>query len=298
MSVLLAACGSDRGTVGTNGGGADNDSTALKVAVMPTIDCLPIYLAYDHGLFREAGVDVTLCSYNAQMDCDTAIERGRVDATVTDLVRAERMQQQGTKLNYVAATPLYWQLVTNQTARIRQLSQLDDRMLAMTRFSATDLLSSLVVDSAQLDPDRVFRIQVNDIGVRLNMLLTGIMDALFLPEPQATLARLSGHHIIYDTRQSDIRLGVLAFRIPNTTDTLRQSQLAGFIKAYNQACDSLNAAPLRHYKDLMVRHTGVPSLLADSLPDSLTFFPHANTPRPADIEKAREWLKLTLTIGH
>ena len=290
LLLLTTACGSDVNTGNSNGVENGNDSTTLRVAVMPTIDCLPIFLAYDHGMFKEAGLDISLRPYTAQMDCDTAIEHGRVDATVTDLVRAERMQEQGTKLDYVAATPLYWQLITNQTARIRLLSQLDDRMMAMTRFSATHLLSDFVVDSAKLDPDRVFRIQVNDIGVRLDMLITGIMDALFLPEPQASVARQAGHQTVYDTRQSDICLGVLAFTQAKPDDTLRLNQKERFIKAYNQACDSLNATPLRNYRELLVSHMGVPQLVADSLPDSLIYFPHATAPRPRDIERAREWL--------
>ena len=51
------------------------DRAALKIAVMPTMDCLPIFLAYDDSIFKHQGVDVHLRRYTAQMDCDTAIER-------------------------------------------------------------------------------------------------------------------------------------------------------------------------------------------------------------------------------
>ena len=117
------------------------DSAALKVAVMPTLDCLPLYIAKERGFFEKQGVDVRLKRYTAQMDCDTAVERGRVEGLVSDLVRSERMQQHGTPLRYVAATDAYWQLITNRQARIRELKQLDDKMVAMTRYSATDLLT-------------------------------------------------------------------------------------------------------------------------------------------------------------
>ena len=43
------------------------DSAAMKVAVLPTLDCLPIYLAEDHQLF-DTVVDIRLKHFTAQMD--------------------------------------------------------------------------------------------------------------------------------------------------------------------------------------------------------------------------------------
>ena len=146
--VLLAACGQSyeetkRITREQRREAWRKDSAALKIAVMPTLDCLPLFVAQEYELFDTVNGGVRLKLYNAQMDCDTAMERGRVEGTVTDLVRAVRMQQRGTKLRYVTVTNAYWQLVTNRNARIHQLKQLDDKMGAMTRFSlAMRLLSS------------------------------------------------------------------------------------------------------------------------------------------------------------
>lgn len=266
------------------------DSAALKVAVLPTLDCLPLCVAEAHGMFGRMGADVRLKYYSAQMDCDTAIVQGRVEGMVTDLVRAERLQKQGTPLEYKTATGLYWQLVTNPMARIKQLKQLDDKMLAMTRFSATHLLADLAVDSAKLQPERVFYIQLNDLGVRLSMLQTGTMDALLLPEPQATQARLLKTPVLMDSRKQDLRLGVIAFSQQALKDTARQRQVEAFVKAYNMACDTINAHGVAHYRDLLEQHFGLKSALADSLPGDIRY-EHAAAPREQDIAKAREWLQ-------
>ena len=34
------------------------DRVALKIAVMPTMDCLPIFLAYDDSIFKHQGVEI------------------------------------------------------------------------------------------------------------------------------------------------------------------------------------------------------------------------------------------------
>ena len=67
------------------------DSAALKVAVMPTLDCLPLFVAEEREMF-DTVVDIRLKYFTAQMDCDTALQRGRVEMAISDLVRAERMK--------------------------------------------------------------------------------------------------------------------------------------------------------------------------------------------------------------
>ena len=129
------------------------DSAAFKIAVMPTLDCLPLYVAQHYQLFDTIQGGVRLKFYHAQMDCDTAIERGRVEGVVTDLVRAKRMESKGLKLRYVAATNAYWQFITNRRSRVSELKQMTDKMVAMARFSVTDMLSYMAADSARLNTE-------------------------------------------------------------------------------------------------------------------------------------------------
>ena len=133
------------------------DRAALKVGVMPTLDCLPVYVAYEDSLFRQQGVDVHLRYYTAQMDCDTALMNGRVEGSITDLIRGARMVRKGTPLTYPIATDTYWQLITNKKARIADLKQLSDKMIAMTRYSATDYLADLEPLFQRLCPQKTQR---------------------------------------------------------------------------------------------------------------------------------------------
>lgn len=266
------------------------DSAAFKIAVMPTLDCLPLYVAQHYQLFDTIQGGVRLKFYHAQMDCDTAIERGRVEGVVTDLVRAKRMESNGLKLRYVAATNAYWQLVSNRNARIRQLKQLDDKMVAMTRYSATDLLTDLVRDSVKLAPERVFKVQINDLNVRVQMLQNNEMDALWMPEPQATQARQMKHPVVFDSRHAKLQLGVIAFREKEIRREERAKQLSSFLKAYNQACDSINKNGVRYYRKLIVERYHVRKQVADELPKDLRFN-HAVAPRQQDITAAEQWLQ-------
>ena len=264
------------------------DSAALKVAVMPTLDCLPVFVAKERQFFDSA-VDIRLKQFTAQMDCDTALMRHRVEGSVTDLVRAERMMKSGVDLKYWTSTNAYWLLISNRQQRINDLKHLDDKMVAMTRYSITDLLSDMAVDSAKLKHERVFRIQVNDVNVRLKMLENNEMDALFMTEPYATQALLAKHKVLMDTRKSDMRMGAFVFRVKGMDDKNRQRQMKAFLKGYNEACDSINQYGVRNYQDVIRKYYVVSEQTLKNLPDTLTF-QHATPPSQKDIETAQQWL--------
>ena len=264
------------------------DSAAFKVAVMPTLDCLPVYVAKERQLFDTA-VDIRLKLFTAQMDCDTALMNKRVEVSITDLVRAERMMKQGVPLKYIASTNAYWLLISNRQQRINDLKHLDDKMLAMTRYSVTDMLGRIAVDSAKLKPERVFRIQVNDVNIRLKMLENNEMDALFVTEPQATQALLAKHRVLLDTRKMDMQMGAFVSRTDSMSDKNRQRQMAAFLKGYNAACDSINQYGVRNYTAVIRKYYSVSEQALKRLPDSLKFM-HAADPRQKDIETAQKWL--------
>ena len=292
--LLLAACGQSyeetkQQTRRQRRASWRQDSAALKIAVMPTLDCLPLYVARQERLLDTLYGGVRLKHYAAQMDCDTALLRGRVEGMVTDLVRAKRIERGGMKLRYTAVTSAYWQLLSNRNSRIRQLRQLDDKMVAMTRYSVTDMLSDLVVDSAKLQHDRVFKVQVNDVGVRLQMLQNNELDALWFTEPQATQARLMKNPVVYDTRDGDQQLGILVFSEKEMQHQARSRQLDLLIKAYDRACDLINERGVAYYRDLIVQHCMVKPQHVDSLPRTLKY-QHARGPREQDLKRVDAWL--------
>ena len=263
------------------------DSAALKIAVMPTLDCLPIFVAKDHEMFDTA-VDIRLKYFTAQMDCDTAIMNRRVEIGITDVVRAERMMKAGTPVRYFAGTNAYWVLVSNRQQRISQLKHLDDKMVAMTRYSVTDMLGDMAVDSAKLEPWKVLRIQVNYVNIRLKMLENNEMDALVFTEPQYTQAMLRKPRVLLDTRTLDLKMGAIVVQSKGMDDKTRKKQMRAFLRGYNDACDSINQFGVQHYKDVIRKRYKVSEQALKQLPNLK--YSHAIAPREKDIEAARQWL--------
>ena len=240
------------------------DSLALKIAVTPTLDGLPLFIGVEDSMFVKNGVDVHLKQRGGQIDCDTLIRGGYVEGFVSDLIRTERLKKEGIALRYVTATNSYWQLYTNRIARIKELKQLSDKMIAMARFSVTDYLADYAIDSARPKYD-VYKIQIT--------------------EPQATTARLYGNPMLMDSRDKNVHMGIIALREKALKDRRRQQQLKAFVKVYNMAVDSINKNGFLPYAAIISKYTSADLKTIKALPQLR--FSHVTPPRAHDIAIAK-----------
>ena len=257
---------------------------AYKIAVMPTMDCLPAYLLKDSLLYDTAKVDIRLCRFNAQMDCDTAMIGGSVQAAFSDLVRTERLKHRNKVLmHYLTDTNLNWQLIADKDSKLEQLSDLSDKIVAMTRFSGTDLLTDMAVKKAK-PKYQVFRVQVNDVLVRLAMLQNHEIDAYWFAEPQITKALSADNNSLFNSEDAGVHLGVVAIM----DKVRRQDEEAAFAAAYDKAVEQINKNGVKYYSALIQKYMKVDESVVRTLPDIK--YTKIGPPRKADLLMARNFL--------
>ncbi len=257
---------------------------AYKIAVMPTMDCLPAYLLKDSLLYDTVKVDIRLCRFNAQMDCDTAMIGGSVQAAFSDLVRTERLKHRNKVLmHYLTDTNLNWQLIADKDSKLKQLSDLSDKIVAMTRFSGTDLLTDMVVKKAK-PKYQVFRVQVNDVLVRLAMLQNHEIDAYWFAEPQITKALSADNNSLFNSEDAGVHLGVVAIM----DKVRRQDEEAAFAEAYDKAVEQINKNGVKYYSALIQKYMKVDESVIRALPDIK--YTKIGPPRKADLLMARHFL--------
>lgn len=257
---------------------------AYKIAVMPTMDCLPAYLLKDSLLYDTAKVDIRLCRFNAQMDCDTAMIGGSVQAAFSDLVRTERLKHRNKVLmHYLTDTNLNWQLIADKDSKLKQLSDLSDKIVAMTRFSGTDLLTDMAVKKAK-PKYQVFRVQVNDVLVRLAMLQNHEIDAYWFAEPQITKALSADNNSLFNSEDAGVHLGVVAIM----DKVRRQDEEAAFAVAYDKAVEQINKNGVKYYSALIQKYMKVDESVVRALPDIK--YTKIGPPRKANLLMARNFL--------
>ena len=257
---------------------------AYKIAVMPTMDCLPAYLLKDSLLYDTTKVDIRLCRFNAQMDCDTAMIGGSVQAAFSDLVRTERLKHRNKVLmHYLTDTNLNWQLIADKDSKLKQLSDLSDKIVAMTRFSGTDLLTDMAVKKAK-PKYQVFRVQVNDVLVRLAMLQNHEIDAYWFAEPQITKALSADNNSLFNSEDAGVHLGVVAIM----DKVRRQDEEAAFAAAYDKAVEQINKNGVKYYSALIQKYMKIDESVVRALPDIK--YTKIGPPRKANLLMARNFL--------
>lgn len=249
--------------------------TMLRVGVLPTLDALPFFVAKEWGMFERENINVALVSFNSAVDIDTALVGNSIDVAFTELVRTEKLKANGKDtLRYLTATELGWSLVSNKVARINNLSQFGDKMVAMTRWSATDYLTNSVFDAVTTKA-QVYSVQINDLDVRLKMLLNNELDAAWLPEPQATAAVCAGHKRLVTSGKYKEKFGVIAFqkRKKGKSVTFPEDKLR---KVYSMACDSINKYGIKAYAREIVEYCHVNENVVKDIPKQV--YVHAEQP--------------------
>lgn len=284
----VGACGDVNKSVGKRKGHATIDSTAFVVAVVPTIESLPLYFASEKGWLSEKENKIFLTPYKAQMDCDTAVLGQSAHLAMTDMFRVEYYASRGQFLYYASRTQGRWALMANGKSRIKKIDDLEKKMVGVSRFSNSDYLCAQALQKSGKQYDFVFRPQINDFDLRGDMMHTQDFPAAILPEPYLTKALQRGHIALYKD-STDLMLGCLVVNPKVLNDPKKQEQLKLVFRIYNQAVDSLNQRGLSVCKEVLQKCYGVDANTIEKL--RLPRFEKAKMVTEGEREKARTFLQ-------
>ena len=253
---------------------------AFKVGVMPTMDCLPIFLLKDSALYNPDNIDIRLKEYTSQRDCDTAMINGRVQAAVTDLVQAEYLKEEKSAvLDYMTETNATWQLMATPASGIKQVEDLGDKVIGLAFNSVTQYLTIQVISSHSIK-NRTYGSQINDIFIRMQMLRNKQLDAVWTSEPQTTQAKILGNKEIYNSTKQDFTPGAIVF-----VNAPKVEKRQAFEDAYNKAVDMINKHPIQYFAPLIRKYMRVDDKVISALPNMV--YKRVTPPRRRDIIKAQ-----------
>lgn len=287
--IMLASCVKQEAMLSSEEQ-TKRDSMALKVAVMPVLSNLPVYYAERTGLLDSMGLNIRLQRFQAQMDIDTAIIHNRVDIAPSDLIRALRLWTDTTQVRAFMAVDEPISLIALKGRRVSKVHQLKEKMVAVCRLCITDYWCDQMMDSTEVSHQDFYRPQVNDVGLRAEMLRTGLMDAAILPEPYATWMKAAGHKELKRTDDKSPHLAVWVMQNHHRTDSLKVEQIKGFRYAYDKAVEQLNKGAYPDtVRSILQRDFGIQPQALDSL--ILPALKSAMNPEKKDAEIAAKWLK-------
>ena len=272
------------------------DTAALRIALLPVLDCLPFYYAEASGICREQGLKrFELLSFTAQWDADTALLSRTVDGAFMDMVRLHHYRGKGHKLVCVSATDGRWALMTSPTLRAKKVDQLKGRMAAHSRLSASEWLLSECLRKDGVAPKDVFTPQVNDFFLRLSMLKASQVDAAIMPDPQASAAMVAGCRKLNVKGLDTLSTGLLVMNDKVLKKQVAVDNLKALLRSYNAAVDTINKYGKDVCRDLLASRYRLSPEAIDTL--QLPRYRHAALPSSHRMEAARVYLQKSGRLG-
>ncbi len=270
---------------GEIGYGGREDTTALRVAVLPTMDCLPLFVADECGMFRSEGLDVLLVVYDAAMDADTAFVNGYVDAVATDVVKSVMLPSDSDEVKVVLNYDLPLYLLSSEESKVLDTRNIKDKIVALTRNSWVDYATDKIQKSLGLTPEQLNKPQINNLYLRSRMLIQNQYDGAVLPEPFAALCEAEGSNRLCSTDMFGLRMGALVTY--GRTLHKRGDEFQRLEKVYNAAVDTINSRIARNENLLHF----LP--LNEKIPDALVRVGHYEHSALVDslvIEDIKTWI--------
>lgn len=164
----------------------------LRVGYLRVMDDSQAILAYEAGLYEKHGLDVELIEFQSGTDLIKAIVGGQLDTGVLGFTNGVSWASRGADLRVVGgAQDGYHAIVVRDDTGIETVADLKGHTLASQREGSTadTVLRGVVLKEAGLGTQDVQVLGVSP-QVAVQSLVGKRVDAAFLFEPQATIAKL------------------------------------------------------------------------------------------------------------
>ncbi len=240
----------------------DIDSTALKLGVLPTMECLPFYYADSIGIFDSLGIDVKLVTFEAAMDADTAFVNGCIDGIVTDLVKECIWRGNGDTAHVAMVGDLRLWLVTAPKARLLKAESIKEKIIGITRHSSVDYFADKILESVKLQSTELNKPQINNLRLRGLMVDQDQYDGAILPEPYASEAVARGAKRLTGTEDLELT-NLLCVLFNDSVSQVRKDEIQKIRQAYDMAVLALNTDTLSNVLDFIPEQQRI--LLPDTL---------------------------------
>lgn len=278
LATLLLACSC---------GGAKKGETELpplKLGAMSSMDYLPYVVAEKTGIYDSLGLDLEIVKFFSANDRDAAFRAGQVDGTVIDYTGAAIQHAAGLPLALVCAHDGYFEMMASESAEA--MKDLKGKRIAVSRNTVIDYATDQMLRSALIEPTEVEKPEVQKIPLRLEMMLSGEIDASVFPDPFITIAKSKGFVSLSSTR--DLGISVTGTMIRRASLETKGEAIKRLLEGYNLGVDYIRSHSLADLRTILVEDAGIPEPLVDRV--TLPEYRHAALPTEKDLSETLKWL--------
>ena len=284
LLLLLSACAPGAGTPAAK---------SLKIAVLPIIDTLPMYVAQQEGLFARHGVEVEFVPVASAPERDQLLAAAGADGTINATLAVMLFNPETPQMQVVryALRPTeqngHFFIIASPNSTIASIDALKGVEIGVSQGTVIEYVTDRLLQAEGFTADELKTIAVPKISDRMALLASGELQAGVMPNPLAALVVGQGGKIVADDSQHpEYGFSVISFRKEAIDDD--PQAVKGFLAAIEEATALLNADPVK-YKNVLSEQKLVPPPLLDAY--QVPEFPAAGVPTEGEWMDALSWLK-------
>lgn len=265
--------------------------TKIRFGTLPVLQALPLYVAEEKGVFTKHGVAVELVPFNTATEKDMALRAGAIDGYFGDLFTPVVIRSNGVNVKIVAVNydtledRRMFAVLAAEKSDIRSTEDLAGVPVAVSSNSVIDYVTEKLLEKAGVPQDRIERLESKNIGLRMQMLMSGQVKAATLPEPLVTAAAKKGARILADDSGLKGSQTVLVF-LDDFIDK-HPDAVKAFLAAVGEAHQAIERQP-DSVRSVMTAKVRLPRFLQQTYP--VPTFPELHPPRREIVESVIQWL--------
>ena len=266
---------------------------SLKIGLLQIEDSVPFYVAEKKGFFDQENVRVELVPFLSALERDSALAAGAIDGAISDPIGALLLDK-GRGLLKITSLGLgktsaegVFAILAAPSSEIHTLDDLKGVEIAVSNSTIIEYVTDRLLEQQGFSPEEITKVEVKKMPIRMQMLLSGSVQAATLPEPLSSIAAGKGARVLI--RDADLDQSLSQTVVVITTEALNSKKEAvqSLFKAYGRAVEAINGDP-ESYRSLVVEKGRIPPFLADKYP--IAVYP-APEPFSKDLfEPAASWL--------
>jgi len=287
LAVTATACSSPSTPAGSSG--ASLAPLTLRVGTLQTDDLLPLWVAEQQGLLKDAGLDVTIQVFQSAQEQLAAVTAGQIDAIMTDMVVGLQLPSSGTPMKFVTimqSAPAG--VVAGKGTGITTAADLAGVATGCASPTILEYIYDKALTDAGVPADQIKTTEIKKLPVRLQMLTSGQIKAAVLPWTLYQLAIAQGASPVIGLDQAGPYTStVLAFRQAWLDQAGSADNVTALLAQWDKAVAIINADPDAQ-RALLADKTSLPSPLDTTYP--VRQYPQSGPPPVQQVQDVIDWM--------
>jgi NitT/TauT family transport system substrate-binding protein len=265
----------------------------LKIGLLQIEDSVPFYVAEQEGFFEEEDLDVELVPFLSALERDSALTAGAIDGAISDPIGALLLDQ-GRRLIKITSLGLgktpaegVFAILAAPSSDIRAVEDLKGIEIAVSNATIIEYVTDRLLEEQGFNPEQIRKVEVKKMPIRMQMLLSGSVQAATLPEPLSSIAAGKGARVLISDADMDRSLSQTVVVITTKALSDKKAAIHSLFRAYGRAVKAVNDDPER-YRPVVIEKGRIPPFMADSYP--IAVYPEPEPFSRELFDPAAQWL--------